>query len=489
MPTLPMGDIIRHQLERKGADSICLTFPDGSLSWAELERRANQTAHLLRELGVRQGDLVTLALPNETHFFAFTFGLWKLGATPHVVSPRLSEKELQEITDLADPRLVVGVEAGVLRNRRTLPGKPDLAGVPDATIPALVAEHWRAMSSGGSTGRPKVIVDKLRSEFDPDRVPPTLKHDQAVLNPGPLYHNTGFGTTHFGLFTGNHVVGLGRFDPEEALRMIERHRITHAVFVPTMMHRIWRLDEAVRNAFDVSSLELISHGAAPTPPWLKERWIEWFGPDRILEIYGGTEGIGETWITGREWLEHKGSVGRPMPGVKLRIINEHGQDCAPGEVGEIYFIPAKGPGSRYRYIGSQAKIAEGGYETLGDMGWLDEGGFLYLADRRTDLILVGGANVYPAEVEAAIAEHPGVASVAVVGLPDDDLGKRVHAIVQPHTEWRERLTEAGLREFLATRLLRYKAPRSYEFVDQPLRDDAGKVRRSQLSADRAAQPG
>lgn len=486
MPSLPMGDILRYQAERRGADSVCLSYPEGDLTWGELERRANRTARGLQALGVVAGDLVTLALPNDLVFFEFSFALWKLGATPHMISPRLSAKELGEITELANPRLVVGADPEALPGRTVIPGRLALDDVSDAPLPSIVSPHWRAMSSGGSTGRPKVIVDKIRGEFDPERAIPNMGADQAVLNPGPLYHNTGFAFTHLALFKGNHVVGLGRFDPEEALRLIERHRVTHAVFVPTMMHRIWRLDEAVRTAFDLTSLELVSHGAAPCPPWLKERWIEWLGPDMILEIYGGTEGIGETWITGREWLAHKGSVGRPMPGVKLRILNEQGQDCAPGEVGEIYFIPALGPGSRYRYIGSQAKTVEGGYETLGDMGWRDEDGYLYLADRRTDLILVGGANVYPAEVEAVIAEHQGVASVAVVGLPDDDLGKRVHAIVQPHEGWRGRLTEDELRAFVSERLVRYKTPRSYEFVDHPLRDDAGKVRRSGLSAERAA---
>jgi bile acid-coenzyme A ligase len=250
--------------------------------------------------------------------------------------------------------------------------------------------------------------------------------------------------------------------------------------VPTMMSRIWRLAPEVRAQYDVTSLTTVWHLAAPCPPWLKEAWIEWLGPEVIMELYGGTEGQAVTFITGAEWLAHRGSVGKVGVG-EMRAVDAEGRTLPPGEVGEIYMRrPADAPPT-YRYLGATARALEDGWESLGDIGWFDEEGYLYLADRRTDMILVGGSNVYPAEIEAALDEHPLVQSSAVIGLPDEDLGSRVHAIVQP----RDGLTEEALREHVRTRLVTYKQPRSYEFVDENIRDDAGKVRRTQMRDERA----
>ena len=194
-------------------------------------------------------------------------------------------------------------------------------------------------------------------------------------------------------------------------------------------------------------------------------------------------------MSGTEWLAHKGSVGRCVRGSRVRILDESGRECRPGEVGEVYMMPSGGPESSYHYIGAERRADAEGWESLGDMGWLDEDGYLYLADRRGDLILSGGANVYPAEVEAALVEHPGVDTAVAIGLPDEDMGELVHAIVQPHARWEGRLDEAGLRGFVEERLARYKTPRTYEFVDFSLRDDAGKVRRTQLRAERVRARG
>jgi bile acid-coenzyme A ligase len=215
---------------------------------------------------------------------------------------------------------------------------------------------------------------------------------------------------------------------------------------------------------------------APSPPWLKRGWIEWLGPERIYEAYGGTERIAGTMISGSEWLAHPGSVGKPTLGRKIRILDADRKDCPPGAVGEVFMMPAGGRGSTYRYLGAEAAATADGWESLGDMGYLDEDGYLYLVERKTDMIVTGGANVYPAEVEGAIDFHPKVRSSAVVGLPDEDLGLRLHAIVDAP----EGVTEEELRAHLAERLVRYKIPRSFEFVSEPLRDDAGKVRRSAL---------
>jgi bile acid-coenzyme A ligase len=253
-----------------------------------------------------------------------------------------------------------------------------------------------------------------------------------------------------------------------------------------MLRRIWQLPQEVRESADLSSLRLIFSSGSPWPAWLKSDYINWLGPDRLLEMYGGTEGNGSTVITGRQALEHPGSVGKPLPGVGLRILDpETGDELPAGAVGEVFFLPPGGQGSTYRYIGAEAKSREG-WETLGDLGFVDADGFLYLVDRRTDLVVSGGANVYPAEVEAALERHPHVRSAAVIGLPDDDLGHRVHAIVDIGAAPPTGVGDDDLRTHLREHLAPYKVPRTFEFVTNPLRDDAGKVRRSALREARIA---
>jgi bile acid-coenzyme A ligase len=283
-----------------------------------------------------------------------------------------------------------------------------------------------------------------------------------------------------GLMAGAHLVLLPRFDAVRTLEAVEAHRATWLYVVPTMMSRIWRLPKEVRTRFDVSSLRTVWHLAAPCPPWLKEAWIEWLGGDCIWELYAGTEAQVATVITGTEWMERRGSVGRPVNG-DVCILDDDGRELPPRQVGEVYLRRLAGTDPTYHYIGAEPK-ARGDWESLGDLGWLDEDGYLYLADRRADMILVGGSNVYPAEVEAALDEHPRVASSAVIGLPDDDLGQTVHAIVQAPAD----LDLDDLRAHLEARLVRYKLPRSFELVDEPVRDDAGKVRRSRLAAERGS---
>jgi bile acid-coenzyme A ligase len=254
--------------------------------------------------------------------------------------------------------------------------------------------------------------------------------------------------------------------------------------VPTMMLRIWRLPEDARTRHDLSSLAAVLHLAAPCPEWLKREWIDWLGPETILELYAGTEAQLATFLDGAEWLAHPGSVGRPLFG-ELQIRDVDGNVLPPGEVGAVWMRGPEGAPKSYRYVGATARADADGWETLGDVGRLDEDGYLYLADRDTDMILVGGSNVYPAEVEAALSEHPAVADVCVIGLPDDDLGSVPHAIISEN----EAVTDDELRNHLRDRLSPYKIPRTFERVDGPLRDDAGKVRRSALRADRLPQVG
>jgi bile acid-coenzyme A ligase len=283
-----------------------------------------------------------------------------------------------------------------------------------------------------------------------------------------------------GLLSGQSLVVMERFDAERVLQLVERHRVTWMLLVPTMMQRIWRLPEDVRAAYDVSSLEMILHLGAPCPPWLKRAWIDWLGPDRVVELYAGTESQGVTVIDGRAWLQRPGSVGQPVLGSRFRILDEHDAQVPPGTVGEVYMMPADGPGTTYRYRGAEPRSVEG-WESLGDLGYLDEDGYLFLADRSADLILSGGANVYPAEVEAALDAHPAVRSSAVFGLPDDDLGERVHAVVDVADH---EVSPDALLAHVAERLVRYKVPRDIEVVHELLRDDSGKLRRSALRAAR-----
>jgi bile acid-coenzyme A ligase len=458
-----------------------LTCGDITLSWQEFDRRTNRLARAFADLGVVAGDLVTIALPNSTAFFESAFAAWKLGATPQPVSAKLPGRELEEIVELADSRIVIGVDEGRIPHRIGVPiGFEPGEAISDAELPDVTTRCWKAPTSGGSTGRPKIILATAPGAFDPENAGFGLPHKSACVIPGVLYHNAPFSISALGLVGGNHVVNFPRFVPEHVLVAVTEHRPKYLYMVPTMMTRIWKLPDEVRAAADMSSLEVAVHMAAPCPPWLKEEWIHWVGPDVLCELYAGTEVQAITWITGREWLDHHGSVGRPIVG-RMKVVGDDGDDLPPGEIGEIYMLADAGPGSTYSYIGAEPKaLADTEWESLGDLGWMDEDGYVYLADRRKDLILRGGANVYPAEVESAIDEHPEVRSCAVIGIADDDLGQRVHAIVDAP----DGIDEAELRAHMADRLVSYKAPSTYEFVTEPVRDDAGKVRRSLLAEER-----
>ena len=464
------------ELARRAPDRTAVLDSTRTLTRAELDARTNRLARAYAGLGVATGDLVTVALPNGVEFVESCVAVWKLGATPQPVSSRLPTVEREAVVELADSRLVVGAE---VPGRTCLPARwePD-AGLSGAALPDALSAEWKAPTSGGSTGRPKLIVATVPGLFDPD-VPAVgyLRRDDVQLVPGPLYHNGPFMYCFRGLLAGHTVVLMRRFDAERTLALVEQHRVGFAMVVPTMMQRVWRLPE--RERYDVSSLHTVLHLGAPCPAWLKQAWIDWLGPDRVLELYAGTEGTGITLITGQEWLEHPGSVGRPALGSSVRVLRPDGTDCAPGETGEVYLMPRTGPGTTYRYVGATAK-ARDGWETLGDLGHVDGDGYLYLADRSADLVLTGGSNVYPAEVEAALDSHPAVRSSCVFGLPDEDLGERVHALVDATAP----VTAAELQSWVGERLVRYKVPRSIERVAGPLRDDAGKVRRSALRAER-----
>jgi bile acid-coenzyme A ligase len=469
-------------------DKPAVSDHERTVTYRELDRTTNRIARALERSGVRQGDLVTIGLPNGIGFIEAAFGVWKVGATPQPISHRLPAAEAAAVMELAETPILIA-HAGMASTRPRLDISDLLALSDDASpVPDRVAAVWKAPTSGGSTGRPKLILSGSPGVYTPPEGEGLgawkIGADDTAIVPGPLYHNGPFITSMTGVTQGAHVVIMPRFDAEETLKAIDRHKATWIYLVPTMMSRIWRLPEETRAPYDVGSLRTAWHLAAPCPPWLKEAWIDWLGPDVVMELYGGTEGQAATIITGAEWLAHRGSVGKVVMG-EMKAIGADGETLPPGEIGEIFMRRSPETPPTYAYRGAEARVIEGGWESLGDIGWFDADGYLYLADRRTDMILVGGSNVYPAEIEAALDEHPLVQSSAVIGLPDEDLGNRIHAIVQP---W-PGLTEAALREHLASRLVTYKQPRSYEFVSENIRDDAGKVRRSQLREERIAAKG
>lgn len=462
-------------LAEAAPDRPSVTDEERTISRRELFDESRAVALHLADLGVSVGDFVTIGLPNGIGFVRAVIACWMVGAIPQPVSSRLPSPELAAIIDVAGSKVVIDAEWELppLDRRDELPDQ----------LPDVVSPSWKAPTSGGSTGRPKLIVHGEAAQLDPDSDPILLiRRDGCLVMPGPLYHNGPLAWTLLTLLAGGHVVVLGRFDPLATLAAIETHRADMVYLVPTMMRRIWRLDEADRSGFDLSSLEVVWHLAEPCPAWLKEAWIEWLGPKRIWELYAGTENQASTVIRGDQWLAHRGSVGRVSLG-EVSVRDEHGAVMPAGELGEVYLRRGTDEQSAttYRYVGAEAKTLEGGWESLGDMGWMDADGYLYLADRATDMILSGGANIYPAEIEAALCEHPGVLGAAVIGLPDDDRGSRVHAIVQAGPG---ALDPDELRSFCAERLVSYKVPRTFEFTDVELRDDAGKVRRSQLRAER-----
>lgn len=466
-------------LAEHSASDPALSFGGETLDYATLNRLSNRLARHFENLGVDEGDFVTIAEPNGIEFVTSTVACWKIGAIPQPVSSRLPTLEFEAIVDLADSALVVGAEVA---GRACLPiGFQPPSELDDSPLAERVSPAWKAPTSGGSTGRPKLIVSGDPSIYSAaiaglgSLIGAQAKKTMAM--PGPLYHNGPFIWSCSTLLAGGHLALLPRFDAEETLRIVDHHRANSIYLVPTMMQRMWKLPDETKFSYDLSSLERAVHLAEPCPVWLKEAWIDWIGAENLWELYGGTEAQMFTFLSGVEWLEHRGSVGRPIAG-EAKICDDDGNDLPAGETGDVWMRWTGRDTPTYRYIGAEAEQRDG-WECLGDIGWMDADGYLYLADRRTDMILVGGANVYPAEIEAAINAHPAVQSCAVIGLPDENNQTRVHAIVQSSG-----IEEPDLMAFLADRLVRYKLPRTIEWTNEAMRDDAGKVRRGELQAER-----
>lgn len=465
-----------------------------SLTWKQYADRIDVIAGVLAARGIRPGSLVGIALPNGADHLAVAGATWALGATVLPLCVQQPAPERSAILRLAQPALVAVGDDSISSWRVDVPDVPLIAeselvahgaalSCPDEAqvpVPGVI------IATGGSTGRPKLIVTETPWVFSGDGLGEVaraigMRPTQTQLVAGPLYHTSPFHTAHHGLVAGHTLVVMTRFEPDEAIRLVEHHRVQFTCLVPTMMRRMLGSDRF--SAADLSTLQAVYHTGGSCPPWVKRAWIDRVGPDALTEAYGGAEGVGSTVITGREWLERPGSVGRPI-NCELTILDDDGNRLPSGRIGSVYLRPSD-DSPAHRYIGSPpAPTTPDGYVTIGDLGLLDKHGYLYLADRRVDLIVTGGANVYPAEVEHVLAAHPAVEDVAVIGIGDDEWGQRVHAVVQVDPRYPEPAAEE-LNGLVRAALSGYKAPKSYEFVARLPRDEAGKLRRADLRAARA----
>jgi bile acid-coenzyme A ligase len=471
------------QLQRRACadpDGIGLVTvaPDGSeafLTWRQLNSRANQWGRAMSDAGVRVGALVALALPNSEDLVLSILGCWKIGAVPIPMRWDIPDWERSRLLDVIDAALVVDEN-----NRAAL--ATAAARSSDDALPETLSPNAYGICSSGSTGLPKVILCMAPGMWTPAHGEPFMMHwakvsqPQVILVPGPMYHTNGFVSLHF-LLGGDRLIVLEKFSAPVVLEAIKRHRVTTFTATPTMLKRIAAVPGVAPR--DLSSVEWILQGAAAMPPTLLNTWFELLSPERIVMAYGMTEGLGLTALRGDEWLRYPGSVGRGFRDTEIRILDGDGQAMPTGDLGEIYL---RSPMiAAYRYIGGapQPSATADGFHTAGDIGHLDADGYLYIADRRTDLIITGGANVFPAEVESALSGHPGIADVVVLGLADPEWGRRVHAVIQP-ADPSGPPTEQQVIRYAKGRLAAYKVPKTVEFVDEIPRTAATKVSRAAM---------
>jgi len=454
-------------------DRVLITADEGTLTAEHLHRRSNRWARDLAAHGVGRNDLVSVALPNGLRFIEVCVAIWKLGATPQPLSPRLPTADRASIVRVAGSVLLIDGDY-----------RPDLS-LSDDDLPDTWADSWKAPTSSGSTGSPKVVRATAPSLIDPSQPVAAFIPQRAVqLVSGPLFHSATFTYAFRGLMTGHTLVVLPHFEERRVLRTIAKYQVSWLLLVPTMMHRIRRLPEEELARADLSSIETLLHLGAPCAPDLKRFFCHWLGAEKIIEVYAGTESSGLSMIRGDEWLQHPGSVGRPIGGSRFEVRGPDGAVCPPDEVGEIWMTRSGGPS--YQYLGAPDRRVDG-WDSLGDLGYLDPDGYLYILDRRDDLIITGGENVYPAEVERVLEQHPLVRSAVAYGVADDDLGQRVEAVVDlgaaapidadAETADPEQLTHELLR-WARNRLEPDKRPRTIHLTSEPLRNDAGKVNRS-----------
>jgi long-chain acyl-CoA synthetase len=487
-------------------DKLAVIIPraDFTLDYRSLEALSNQSAHALRQLGLRRGDTVAALFDNAPEVFIFGLAAQRTGLYLTSISHKLSASDVSYILEDSGARLVVAsdtfaelaFQANETSDRmvfawsgaKGLPNWQELTrDQPSVPVPDE-SPGTDMLYSSGTTGRPKGIkfplpegpVDQETPLMAMGRTLYGMGSDSIYLSTSPLYHSA---PLRWGLAMnrmGGTVVVMDRFDPEETLALIERYRITHATFVPTHFIRMLKLPEEVRRQYDLSSLKAVVHAAAPCPVPVKQAMIDWWGPI-VHEFYSGTETCGITAISAEEWLRKPGSVGRAVVGT-LRITDDEANPLPPRQTGNVVF--ADGP--KFEYHNDPEKTAQAydknGCASMGDIGWVDEEGFLYLTDRKNFMIISGGVNIYPQEIENSLILHPKVADVAVIGVPDEEMGEQVLAVVQP-------APGVSVDEALARELHAYardalggvKTPKHYAFRDDLPREPTGKLMKRRLA--------
>ncbi|MEH6582921.1 MAG: AMP-binding protein [Halioglobus sp.] len=489
-------------------DRVAIYSDHGNLTFAELNRQANQVAHLLRARGIKEGDALALLCGNRPEFAIVRYACHRMGLRLTPVNWHLAADEITYIVDncdavalIADIRVSEQAQAAIADNKKLRVRIAVGGGISgfepfDATLQGISGEDIDNPSLGnmmlytsGTTGRPKGV---LRDHPDPQKAAdmqailsavfqfqPDTGEDCALAT-GPLYHAGPFNlcmTTP--LSAGISTVFMDKWEPEAMLRLIQQFRITHTFCVPTMFVRLLQLDESVRSNYDISTIRFVIHGAAPCAIATKQTMLDWFGPV-IWEMFAGTEGQG-TIVSPQEWLEKPGTVGRAAPD-HVHILDDNGNIVPAGQSGMVYL--RNPPDSKFSYYKDEAKTADvlrGEYFTAGDMGHLDEDGYLFLTGRSAEVIISGGVNIYPQEIDDVLASHNAVGDVACVGVPHEDWGEEVKAVVQ----LREGLTgnselAAELITLCESRLAKQKLPRSVDFVNDLPRSHAGKVQRRAL---------
>ncbi|MER6667171.1 acyl-CoA synthetase [Amycolatopsis japonica] len=502
--TLGVWNIAAQEPER-----VALVDPDGrSIGYGDLAAKANAYARGLQGLGLEAGDVVVVLQPNgdelvAAYFAAIQSGLYIVVVNWHLVGPEVAyilsdsgAKAFLAHERFADVAIAAADEAGIPERGRFAVGDvegfrriEELGSGEGDGRPERRTAGSPMLYTSGTTGRPKGVRRPL-SGADPDSVPAAstwffgifglAPHDAHVhLCGSPLYHTAVLNFVAISLQLGHTAVLMDRWDAEDMLRLIDRHRVTHSHMVPTQFRRLLALPDDVRAAYDLSSLRVMIHGAAPCPLEVKRRMLDWWGPV-VTEYYAATEG-GGTAISGEEWLKKPGSVGLPWPGSTIKILDDEGTELPAGETGTVYM---KMGDSKFEYHKDRAKTDKarvGDLFTLGDVGHLDEDGYLFLHDRKADLIISGGVNIYPAEIEGELVMHPKIADVAVFGVPHDDWGEAIKAVVEPAdgVEPSEELT-AEILEYAASRLAKFKLPRSVDYLPELPRDPNGKLYKRKL---------
>jgi bile acid-coenzyme A ligase len=475
-------------LAEQHPDDVAVVFAaeDGSetpILWRELEQRANQIARYFEGRGAGQGDMIVVALRNSPEHLFSVFGAWKLGVSVLPLRWDLPEWERDRLLAVADAKLVVAAWDNAAPGTVSLNDIRSTTGLPDTELyPERIPEYTRLIATSGATGTPKIVATPSPGVMEADeQILQVMGSDSSktYLTTSPLYHVNGWAYAYNPLLQDCPIVLMERFDAARAVDLIEKYRVSFTVMVPTMLMRVARL-EGVKSR-DFSSLERIVYGGASIAEWVPRAWFELIPPERFCFSYGGSEGHGLVMCTGDQWLQHVGTVGLPL-NAEVKIFDEDGTEVPTREIGEI-FIRTFDAQPRFKYIGVPTPDSRDGFGSFGDLGYVDEDGFVYIADRRRDMIVSGGANVYPAEVEAVITEHPGVLDVVVVGLPDPEWGHRVHAIVQP-TDAAHPPDAEELRAHCKSRLAAYKVPKEFEIVERIPRSGAGKVNRSALVDER-----